>query len=497
MIFQLLGKRGFLSYVANLGCSRCYTPFSRGFGRRDYSNFNRESWRLRTNSQHRADVKEIQKCKTVTEKAKTESKKGCRYSVLLRLPYFDPVRMLLLDPMHNLFLGTARNITRKVWIERNVLTPSKLSVINKRLKRVHIPVEIGRLPVNIESGATFTAEHWMNWTLYFSVYCLFELLSPSEIECWRHFVLACRRLCKRDLTAEDIIVSDTLLMRFCRRTCQIYGHDVATPNMHMHAHLASFVKDYGPIHAFWVFSFERYNGLLGKQPNNNKAIEIQLMRRFLRDGMHLDLLQGGKSQDLHETFYDIVGKHAQSFDSMKVTTGKSCDPLYCEPSKYTMATLSQDELGVLLSVYYTRHPHYKDKLSFHNVPRCVKKYGYVTMNNSKISSKDYVLAEPVFAFPGDSEKKIRPAKIVHFINHTITISNEDAQRESTLFAVVQWPLNHPRQHAIGKPVEIWCKNLYEPYGKNVFVPIDNITGRVMYAHEPIDGEEVVVIIPMV
>lgn len=44
--------------------------------------------------------------------------------------------------------------------------------------------------------------------------------------------------------------------------------------------MASFIKGYGPIHAFWLFSFERYNGLLGKQRNNNKAIEIQLMRCF-------------------------------------------------------------------------------------------------------------------------------------------------------------------------------------------------------------------------
>ena len=46
------------------------------------------------------------------------------------------------------------------------------------------------------------------------------------------------------------------------------------------------------------------------------------------------------------------------------------------------------------------------------------------------------------------------------------------------------------QYAIGKPIEVWCKNLYEPYSKNIFIPVDNITCRVMHAHEPIDGEEV-------
>lgn len=34
---------------------------------------------------------------------------------------------------------------------------------------------------------------------------------------------------------------------------------------------------------FWLFSFERYIGILGKQPTNNRDIESQLMERFLRE----------------------------------------------------------------------------------------------------------------------------------------------------------------------------------------------------------------------
>ena len=136
-----------------------------------------------------------------------ESELGCRYSVLLLLPYFDPyfdpVRMLQLDPMHNLYLGTSKMAIHKVWIERNILPPAEVAIINRHLKRIHAPIEIGHVPVNIQSGDAFTAEQWMNWTMYFSVCCLFELLTPNEIECWRHFVLAYRLLYKRNITAED------------------------------------------------------------------------------------------------------------------------------------------------------------------------------------------------------------------------------------------------------------------------------------------------------
>lgn len=38
------------------------------------------------------------------------------------IPYFDPVRMAIIDPMHNLYLGTAKhNILKRVWHERNMI----------------------------------------------------------------------------------------------------------------------------------------------------------------------------------------------------------------------------------------------------------------------------------------------------------------------------------------------------------------------------------------
>ena len=55
-------------------------------------------------SRHRSDVKTIKVCTTKTEMEKLESQLGCRYSVSLDLLYFCPIEMLLIDPMHNLFL---------------------------------------------------------------------------------------------------------------------------------------------------------------------------------------------------------------------------------------------------------------------------------------------------------------------------------------------------------------------------------------------------------
>ncbi len=49
----------------------------------------------------------------------------------------------------------------------------------------------------------------------------------------------------------------------------IYGEDKITPNMHMHCHLREVLLDYGPAHSFWLFAFERFNGILVLVPYEN------------------------------------------------------------------------------------------------------------------------------------------------------------------------------------------------------------------------------------
>ena len=55
---------------------------------------------------------------------------GCRYSVLLSLPYFNPIRMLAIDPMHTLFLCVAKHFLSKVLISKNLLLASHFNLIH-------------------------------------------------------------------------------------------------------------------------------------------------------------------------------------------------------------------------------------------------------------------------------------------------------------------------------------------------------------------------------
>ena len=140
---------GFLGHSATLDCSNCLKKFPGSVGCKDYSDFDMSKWPPRTNEQHRKDVKAINACKTKSKKSDLESSLG---SVLLDLPYFDPVRMAIIDPMHNLYLGTAKHIVKKVWHERGMIDKKDYGSLQECVDSVCSPPSLGRLPLKILSS---------------------------------------------------------------------------------------------------------------------------------------------------------------------------------------------------------------------------------------------------------------------------------------------------------------------------------------------------------
>ena len=119
---------------------------------------------------------------------------------------------------------------------------------------MNVTSDIGRIPHKISNGvADFTADQFKNWVNIYSVPALFNVLPLEHLECWRHFVLACRILCKLIVDNRNVILLDTLLLRFCQKGETLYGTKAITPNMHMYCHLAENLKCYGPIHGSGCF----------------------------------------------------------------------------------------------------------------------------------------------------------------------------------------------------------------------------------------------------
>ena len=141
---------GFVSHNAYRGCSRCLKSFpTKAFGEKaDYSGFNRSTWEPRSNSSHRYYANKHKHSVSGQQRKDIERTHGCRYSVLLELPYYDVVRMCVIDPMHNILLGTAHHVI-SVWKTLGLLDLKK---IQERVDAFVTPSDFGRIPMNIQSG---------------------------------------------------------------------------------------------------------------------------------------------------------------------------------------------------------------------------------------------------------------------------------------------------------------------------------------------------------
>lgn len=505
---------GFLGHSANLGCSKCYSNFGTGvFGKQDYSGFDRANWVPRTDQKHRADIQTIQQCSSKTERQRKESELGCRYSCLLQLPYFDVVRMLTIDPMHNLYLGTAKLVFSTVWVKRDIVNRKALDIINERIPLLIIPPEVrfNRLPACMQNSSSLTAEQWMLWVNYYSIYCLNELIPPQDLECWRLFVLASRLLCKPRLNDDDVRLADALLLRFCKEFQSLYGPNSVTPNIHLHAHLVDCVRDYGPMSSFWLFSFERFNGILGDEHTNNRSIEIQLMDRFMKDNAHFQLLSSipSASSNITSTFSQAVLDHACGFTSTKhldvasVSVPSSQAERFLAAPKYTICSFSEVEVSILRDIYLKVYPSLFADGADCYFSRSFQKMDYVTIDGQKVKTGQYILAKNVFQFPINLPSSVdssfsladaRPAKIYYIFKHSVLVRDDVV---SKMFVAVDWPMRHPLQHILGKPYEVWCASALETCNKNFTVPLSNFLTLLLTAQQTINGQHVLTTVPVI
>ena len=119
----------FLGHKADLGCSRCTFKVEREPGKQGASGkmsyCTRSYAPQRTKAQTLIQTKEYQSAKSLTQAQSIQRKNSVRYSELLRLPYFDIVRMTFTDPMHTFLLGMVQNETK---LCLSSLSGTKLSI---------------------------------------------------------------------------------------------------------------------------------------------------------------------------------------------------------------------------------------------------------------------------------------------------------------------------------------------------------------------------------
>lgn len=500
---------GFLGHSAKLGCSRCFKEFAGTVGKMDYSGFDRQNWQPRTHAVHNTAAFTIRGLRTATAINSEESKTGCRYSELLLLPYFDAPKMLIIDPMHNLFLGSAKYFLKNILVPKGYISDAQLGIIQDRVDSFIVPSGVGRIPLKIQSGfSQFTADQWKNWVVHFSTIALRDIIGGEVMECWRHFVLACRTLCTKQITIEQVKLGDALLLQFCRRTERLFGKDCITPNMHLHCHLCECVMDYGPLHSFWCFAYERYNGILGAMPNNNRSIECQLMQRFLRESQALSFPNPGEfSEDLLPLFPKIqqTGSVADTMSSIQHTatdtgtqawTLDSLGSFIQLPKFCSRCVLDSQQRACAVKLYCNLYSVSETEVDIAHT--CVS-YTSVVVNSkafgthkSRTASSSIVVANwdsSVFAGSSTALSGLRAARIEKFYKHAVAINGE---AKVHVLASLSWFKDHPQKFLLGKPVTVWYFDLFEFCG---LAPVQLLVSRAVSLVDKLNDETVLFVVP--
>lgn len=272
----------FLGHTAWLGCSKCLKEFpTSSFGEKpNYSGYNHSQWVPHTSSSHCSHALTYVSAETKSKREAIASRYRLR---LLDLPYFDPIKHVVFDPMHNLLLGTAKHAF-EVWIEKEILSSRQLKSVQSLASWTIVPRDIGWLPCNVESDFSyFTADQWRNWIRAYSLVSL-----KRHIAWWTLFLLAALHISLlhshgKRLLQSMLLKADPYVHNFCMQFESLYGSEKYTPNVHLHLHLRECIFQYWPVYAFLCFCCKHFNGLLGSYHTNMKVVEPQMMHKFLED----------------------------------------------------------------------------------------------------------------------------------------------------------------------------------------------------------------------
>ena len=467
---------GFVGHSGTKGCSRCLLSFTKDrFGAKsDYTDTNRDQWPLRTLAEHKIASNSHKDAKCRSEQKLIEKHSGVKYSVLNDLPYFDAPRMCIVDPMHNLLLGTSKNIM-ELWKSNEVLSENDFEIIQQRVDSFVAPNDIGRMPSKIASGFSgFTAEQWKNWTIFFSLYALNGVLPQTHYHCWLLYVKACFILCRQRISDALLKEADTHLMNFYKEVVRLYGNTACNINLHLHTHLYDYMQDYGPVYSFWLFPFERLNGVLGSYTTNGRNISIQLMQRFLQSSMlspcnwpeeyqddFIPFLQkfkynkGSLKQTVNNTT-EITVTHLlpleeHAFDSSTVTTLQRITSIQYPDDHYSISVLHQKCKAIKFNNFTLGSVHSR----YHKTS--------VLLVTSVLNSTETVLCETQYFLK------------CQVVKHT----NTGPSTKIIWFAAIQLLMEHPCKVWFGSPVQVWGTT---PQTFDItFIPITSIEHRVVYA----------------
>jgi hypothetical protein len=127
-----------------------------------------------------------------------------KWSELLRLDYWNPIRYVVVDSLHCFWLGICRTLMKR-WRDEKWATGKTLDTMQSRLNAMRVPPDVCRLLNKWSSNMSGLTGHQVKaFVGCFSLPVYDGFLTDKETRLWRHLVVASRILSCHALTAGQI-----------------------------------------------------------------------------------------------------------------------------------------------------------------------------------------------------------------------------------------------------------------------------------------------------
>lgn len=263
------------------------------------------------------------------------------FSEMAKIDGFDLVSGVIVDSLHCVFEGVTKRFMDNVMKkpknnEEN--TPSwyigsenHKTLIDQRLHGIKTPTRISRRTRSIRESAYWKGSEWRNFLLYYGPIVLDGVLPVREHRLFMQLSEAAFLLNKHSITVAEIDRAEALLNDFCTGFAR-FGNEQMVYNVHLLKHLATSVRNWGPLYTYSGFIFESWNrkivdNVKSANDRGSQIVDRYLIAQFMEDVLlqedllHPDARELIKKR-LQEARWDIppeasTGKFFKSLNKIK------------------------------------------------------------------------------------------------------------------------------------------------------------------------------------
>ncbi|KAG1734538.1 hypothetical protein EDD22DRAFT_1011418 [Suillus occidentalis] len=264
---------------------------------------------------------------------------GVRWSTLNLIAGWFPSKKTALGFMHCIFLGIIAHLFMRVLFAGYMFSGaggrnSPKQRFENLINSVRWPSHITRLPKNLgENQSLKKADEWRRLLTITPVLLWWSWKDENDNipdteppqppnthapefsrNCRRIYdavLLLCaavRLLATRSISMSQARIGQSFLSQYCLHCLELNIH--LTINHHASMHIADMIKAYGPVYSWWLFAFERFNGMLER---------LTLMRHWVQTHLIYEYtlsLPPNTHAIERETLNEILKSQAQQRGSM-------------------------------------------------------------------------------------------------------------------------------------------------------------------------------------